>query len=89
MSVALDAADSYDPDGDLLFHSWVATVTSGTTMVTVSDAEASSTSVTWGGMPATSGVTTTASIEILYTASDCSGASDSVAIQAEYSCTGI
>jgi len=81
----LDGSSSYDPDGDELRDpTW--SITSGT--ATIVDEDTWAPTVTMPGAAGSYGVTTTDTVEVELTVTDCMAATGSEVVTLTYSCTG-
>ncbi|MSP54047.1 MAG: hypothetical protein EXR69_00325 [Myxococcales bacterium] len=86
VTFGLDAGASTDADGDPLDYEWTMAPTSG---VTLTGSDSSAPTLTIGGMIPTTDFTTTVSVTLMLSASDCAEGTDTDSITITYECMGI
>ena len=86
VTFGLDAGNSTDADGDPLDYEWTMAPTSG---VTLTDSDSGTPTLSIGGMIPTYDLTTTVSVTLMLSASDCAEGSDTDTITVTYECMGI
>ncbi len=82
----LSASSSVDADGDTMTYAWA--VTSGSTYGTLSASTGESTTLTVSGVTPTHSASTTETVDVQLTATDCMGGTDTDYVSVAYTCTG-